>query len=294
MIGSFPLLSMSRNQVPSDHRVWGVLFGLMAWMPIQAAAEVERPLWEVGAGLAALSFPAYRGSDQRHEFAMPVPYFNYNGKFIKADRHGVRGQLFDSEWVDLTLSAAASPPASSKKIIARQGMPDLQATVELGPQVDVMLWHSDNRSRSLKLLLPWRAGFTLEKNTQHTGWVFHPKLNLDIAQLPALPAWNVGLLAGPVFADQRQHHHFYGVASQYATAERPQYTASAGYGGMQYLASLSRRYDKHWVGAFVRFDQLNGARFADSPLVRTKDYWSAGIAVSWIFGASQEKVLVDD
>ncbi|MHB9102535.1 MAG: MipA/OmpV family protein [Sulfuricella sp.] len=33
--------------------------------------------------------------------------------------------------------------------------------------------------------------------------------------------WNLGLAAGPIFADQRYHQHFYGVDPAYATAARP-------------------------------------------------------------------------
>ena len=63
---------------------------------------------------------------------------------------------------------------------------------------------------------------------------------------------------------------------------------------MQYLAALSKRIDRFWVGAFLRYDNLSGARFADSPLVRQKDYWAAGVAVSWIFGESATRVRIDD
>lgn len=254
----------------------------------------DRPLWEVGLGVGAVSFPAYRGSDQSSQYVLPTPYFTYHGKFLKADRHGFRGQLFESERVDLTVSAALSPPAPSRKIRAREGMPDLQANFEVGPQLDLTLWTSRNHERVLKLLLPLRVAHTLERNLQNIGWVFHPKLNLDLRDLPALPGWNVGLQAGPLFGDRRQHQYFYGVDPVHATAERPAYTARAGFAGMQYLAAVSRRYDRYWVGAFLRYDNLRGARFADSPLVRTRHYWAGGVAISWILGQSSTRVVVDD
>lgn len=254
----------------------------------------DRPLWEVGLGVGAVSFPAYRGSDQSSQYVLPTPYFTYHGKFLKADRHGFRGQLFESERVDLTVSAALSPPAPSRKIRAREGMPDLQANFEVGPQLDLTLWTSRNHERVLKLLLPLRVAHTLEHDLQNIGWVFHPKLNLDMRDLPGLPGWNVGLQAGPLFGDRRQHQYFYGVDPVHATAERPAYTARAGFAGMQYLAAVSRRYDRYWVGAFLRYDNLRGARFADSPLVRTRHYWAGGVAVSWILGQSSTRVVVDD
>lgn len=254
----------------------------------------ERPLWEAGIGVGTVSFPAYRGSDQRQTFVLPTPYFVYRGEFLKADREGVRAELFDSDRVDLTVSGALSPPATSEDIRVRAGMPDLRANFELGPQLNVTLWQTENHNRQLKLLLPVRVAYTLERNPQSLGWVVHPKLNLDLADLAALPGWNVGLQAGPLFGDRKQHQYFYGVDAAYATAERPAYTASGGFAGMQYLIGVSKRYPRHWVGAFVRYDSLKGASFVDSPLVRERNYYAAGFAVSWILGESNTRVVVDE
>ena len=269
---------------------------VLAWalaVPTAQASE-DMPLWELGAGAAALSFPAYRGSDQTTHFLMPIPYFTYHGKILKADRHGMRGELFGSDRLDLTVSATLSPPAASEDIVARAGMPDLQATVEIGPQFDVTLWRSENRARFLKLQLPLRAAYALERSPRGIGWVAHPKLNLDITDIPGLDGWNAGLLAGPLFGDTRQHDYYYGIAPQYATAFRPAYAAPSGYAGMQVLATVSKRFRKAWVGAFVRYDNLAGASFEDSPLVRSQDYFAGGVAVSWIFGESSTRVRVDE
>lgn len=260
--------------------------------PLQAAED--KPLWEIGAGVAAFSFPSYRGSDQTNNFLMPVPHFTYHGDFLKADRHGIRGSFFDSERVDLTLSLALSPPANSDDIKARAGMSNLEATFEIGPQMDLTFWRSANRARFVKLLLPLRAAFTVEGSPKDIGWVFHPKLNMDITDLPGLPAWNLGLLAGPLFGDKRQNAYYYSVAPRYAMAGRPAYEASSGYGGMQYLVALSKRFPKFWVGSFVRYDNLSGASFEDSPLVKQKDYVAAGVAITWVLGESATRVRVDD
>ena len=259
-----------------------------------AATGEERPLWEIGVGAAALSFPAYRGSDQTNNFLMPVPHFTYNGDFFKADRQGIRGSLFDSDRVDLTVSLALSPPAPSDDIKVRAGMPDLEATFEIGPQLDLTFWRSENRARFVKLLLPLRAAVTLEGSPQSIGWVFHPKLNMDITDLPGLPGWNLGMLAGPLWGDKRQHAYYYGVAPRHATGWRPAYEADSGYAGMQYLVALSKRFPKYWVGSFVRYDNLSGATFENSPLVRQKDYFAAGIAITWVLGESSTRVQVND
>jgi hypothetical protein len=173
-------------------------------------------------------------------------------------------------------------------------MPDLKATFEIGPQVDVTLWRAENRARFVKLRMPLRAAFTVEGPPQDVGWVFNPNLNLDITDLPGLPGWNLGLVGGPVFGNQRQNAYYYSVAPQYATPVRPAYEAASGYTGSQFLVGVSRRFPKFWVGAFASYDNLNGATIADSPLVLEKNNFAAGLAVSWIFGESSTRVMVND
>ncbi|HJW24239.1 MAG TPA: MipA/OmpV family protein [Rhodocyclaceae bacterium] len=252
------------------------------------------PKWEAGIGVAAFSFPAYRGSDKVHNFALPVPYFTYHGDFLKADRQGIRGSLFDSDRVDFTLSLSASPPTKSDDVAVRSGMPDLKPTAEFGPQVDLTLWRSADRERFLKLRLPARAAFTVEGSPRDVGWVFSPNLNMDIRNPAGLPGWNLGLVVGPIYASKKQHEYFYGVAPRFATAERPAYEARGGYSGSQFLVAVTRRFERTWVGAFLRHDSLHGAVFEDSPLVAKHGFTAAGVSVSWILGASRDRVTLDD
>ncbi len=270
-----------------------LLLTLLSFAAQTPAAE-EKPLWEVGFGVGGVSFPAYRGSDKVHNFLLPTPYFVYRGEFFKSDRHGIRGNLFESDRIELNLSLSASPPTKSDDVEVREGMPDLDSTLEFGPQLDLTLWRSDNQKRNLKLRMPVRAAFTVESSPEQVGWIFSPNLNLDITDLPALPGWNLGFLAGPIYATEDQHDYFYSVAPEYATATRPAYQADGGYSGSQFLMSLSKRFDHTWVGAFVRYDTLKGAEFEDSPLVEKQSFAAAGLAIAWIFGESKERVWVDE
>ena len=97
-----------------------------------------------------------------------------------------------------------------------------------------------------------------------------------------------------MFANKRYHNYFYGVAPQFATPERPAFEASSGYAGMQWIASLSKRFPSYWVGGFVRADTLSGAVFDESPLVKQKNSLSFGIAASWVFSRSSKMVNVDE
>lgn len=275
---------------------------VLAASPGQAGADADagvgvgaagsRPLWELGLGVAALRLPDYRGADQGRNYALPLPYIVYRGTWFKADRDGARAVLLDTPRVKFDLSLAASAPARSDDNDARRGMRDLKALAEIGPNLNLALARSAGSQWKLDLRLPWRAAFTLEKSPRFAGTTFSPHLNLDLARVAG--GWNVGLLTGPVFGDRRHHAYFYGVDPADATASRPAYRARGGYGGWQALASTSRRFGNTWVGAFVRYDRLDGAVFDDSPLMRRKSALSAGIGVSWILATSSERVAGND
>jgi len=254
------------------------------------AAAAELPLWELGAGIGAFALPDYRGSDEGRGYLLPVPYVVYRGKFLKADRHGIRGTLFDSDRLDLNLSVAASLPVDSSRNTARSGMPDLEPSLELGPSLEIALWRAQDRRDVLALRLPLRAAFTLEGSPRAIGWVATPQLNFDLAGRGALSGWNLGMLAGPIYGSKRQHQYFYGVAPQFATASRPAYDAPGGYAGLQFIAAASRRFPRFWLGAFLRADTLRGAAFEASPLVKRDTYVAAGVGFAWVLGASAQRV----
>jgi len=264
-------------------------------LPCAPALAREEPLWEAGLGVAALHFPDYRGSDQSHTYGLPAPYFVYRGEILKADRHGLRGTLFNSDRIDLNLSVGASLPVDSRKNRAREGMPDLRPSIEAGPSLDVTLWRTAERRAKLDLRLPVRAAVTVESDPRFIGGQFFPNLNLDVHDPLGFAGWNLGMLVGPVFTDARYNRYFYSVPTQYATAQRPAYDApGGGFAGTELIVALSKRFPRFWVGGFARFDTLRGAKFEDSPLVTSKRYAAAGIGISWILGESSQRVTVTE
>lgn len=71
-----------------------------------------------------------------------------------------------------------------------------------------------------------------------------------------------------------------------ATAVRPEYNATAGYSGAQVSMSLTTRFPRCWVGGILRYENLSGAVFEDSPLVNRDSALSVGVALSRVFGES--------
>lgn len=264
----------------------------MTLAPLPAAAR-EEPLWEAGMGVAALHFPEYRGSSRSRTYALPSPYFVYRGDIFKADRHGMRGLFFKSDRVDLNMSIGASLPVDSSDNPLREGMPDLKPSFELGPSLEVLMWRSADRRAKVELRFPVRGAITVESDPRFVGTQFFPHANIDVAGPFGQAGWNLGMLAGPVFTDSRYNRHYYGVSREHATPTRREYQPGAGYAGMQFIAALSKRFPRFWVGGFVRYDTLRSAEFAASPLVDSKRYLAGGFGISWIFAESSRLVPVE-
>jgi outer membrane scaffolding protein for murein synthesis (MipA/OmpV family) len=273
-------------------KILNFLAALAAASAACAAGAREEPLWELGLGAAGVHFPDYRGSSHTRNYALPAPYLVYRGEFLKADREGLRARLMRTEDLDLTLSAGASLPVRSEDNPVRSGMPDLKPSLELGTSLNWTLWRTAGSKLKLDARFPVRLAATVESRSRFIGGQFFPHLNLDVREPFGFSGWNLGLVAGPVYTDGRYNRYFYEVAPRYATAARPTYTTGGGYGGMQFLAALSRRFPKFWVGGFARYDTLNNAVFEESPLVTSKRYVAGGIAVAWILGESKERVEV--
>jgi len=252
----------------------------MAWPETRA----DQPLWEAGLGVGVLKLPHYRGSDQSRTWVLPVPYVAYRGDILKADREGARAILFDTERVDFDLSIAATAPTRSDDNDARQGMPDLAATFEIGPNLNTTL--ARGSWWKLQLRAPVRAALTIESHPKMIGWLASPNLNLDTK----INGWNASLLGGPLFGSRGFNGYYFDVAPQFATATRPEYRAPGGFGGWRLIASTSRRIGSIWMGGFVTADTVKGAVYDGSPLVRQHGTLAFGFAVSWVFAQSTERV----
>ena len=268
----------------------GVLLSCCCLATAQAQTEI-RPLWEIGAGFAAIDFPVYRGSDERKFYLLPVPYIAYNGEVLQVNRERVRGLIFKRDAAEMDISVNGSVPADGAR--ARQGMPDLDPTLELGPSLNFHLWYTEDKHNTFDIRMPLRAVISSDfKHFRHSGWLFQPQLNLDFYDIDR-SGWNIGLVGGVIYSDKHYHGYFYNVEPQYATAERPAYSAPGGYSGTQFIFAFNKRHEGYWTGGFMKWDSLKGAVFADSPLVKSKEYFTVGFAITWILDKSDKLVEVE-
>lgn len=249
------------------------------------AGAASKPLYELGAGGYLISLPAYRGAVEYKTYLLPFPWIVYRGRFLRSSREGLRGVFFQSTRAELSLSAHISPPVNSRDVPVRAGMPNLQPTFEVGPMLKVHLYRSPGMLLDLRLpvreVQTWRL--------KPIGWVAYPHFNLDLPDWRG-GGWNLGLSLGPRFGDRGYHAYFYDVAPRYAAPGRPAYRAPAGYGGETFYFSAGRAIGRLRFSAYLRYDSLAGAVFANSPLVRSRQYVEVGMGLAWVFAESSRRV----
>jgi outer membrane protein len=265
---------------------------LLAITSTHTSRAEELPLWEAGLGVAGLSLPDYRGSDQYRFYVLPLPYLIYRGDFLRLDNNGLSGLLFHSDRVQLNISADAAVPVKSANDTARVGMPNLDPTFQIGPSLEISLFKDTNSERVVQFCLPARAVIATDlSRVNGEGFVVNPQLTFDWKNTGPGKGWNFGLAVGPLFATEKYHDYYYEVAPRFAIPGfRPAYDARGGYSGSLLILTVTKRFGHIWFGAFARYDELSGAVFANSPLMRTDRSVMAGFGLAWVFAES--KMLV--
>jgi outer membrane scaffolding protein for murein synthesis (MipA/OmpV family) len=247
----------------------------------------EVPFWEFGVGLGAFSFPDYLGSDKRRNWLLPLPYVTYRSERINVDREGASGRLFKADRVRLEVSLSGSVPVDSDDNAQRENMPNLDPVVEFGPALQFDLYRTPAERDRLFLELPLRGAFSVAFDEfRHIGWVSNPNIRYERKPRTDRGRWTMTASFGPLFGDRRYHRYVYAVEPRFATPDRPEFSTSGGFGGWRFSAGFSRRSGDFWYGAFIRYYNLTGAKFSDSPLVETDHSLVAGFGVAWVFARS--------
>ena len=253
----------------------------------------QLPLWEFGMTAVAARLPHYIGSDEYKNYLYPLPYVIYRGKILRADREGVRGIFYKGEKFETSLSLWGNPPVSDENE-ARLGMPELDAIGEIGPALRYYFYRHGWQDH-LYLQAAWRTAFSfgfnggLDIDMDYQGWhssvdlCYHNKTLIDGRKL------SIFLKGGFRFTDSGYNDYFYGVPSQYATSRREPYEADGGYAGFSLSGSLFKEMTSRVsIGCYVRWNNLDGATFEDSALVREKNNYAIGALVVWKLAESSK------
>lgn len=258
-----------------------------------AALGQTEPKWELGVGIGSQTLADYRGSKHYEANFLPIPFIVYNGDFLKADDDGIRGLFHKTDRFELNISIAGSLNGNGEDSPLREGMPELHPAAEIGPSANFNLTGQDfNKGWSLRI--PVRGVFTFdvsELDVDHIGYLANPQFTYEGLDWKG---WDGSLDLGILYGSKEYHEYYYSVTPQFAIAERPAYEADSGYSGSYFNFSMVRREGRLWYGGYLRYDNLNGTAFADSPLVETDHYFTLGLGVSWVLRQSKTMVPVED
>ncbi len=250
------------------------------------------PKWEIGVFGLGSRIPYYRGSDEYKWYVFPVPSFIYRGDFLQADRDGLRGLFYKGTWIETELSLSGNPPVGDGAS-ARQGMPELDPLIEVGPAFRLFLYRGKKLS-ALYLEAAARAAISIDMDDLSPGYEGERgALSIVLARFTprAGSPWNLGLKGSLEFADQKYHSYFYDVDPLYARPDRPAYESEGGYSGCSVSGWVSRKlFDGVSFSLFTRLDNCEGAVYEDSPLVKSKYNYTFGAALSWKLLESKERV----
>ncbi|MGH8758664.1 MAG: MipA/OmpV family protein [Burkholderiales bacterium] len=259
-----------------------------------AAAELW-PKLETGVGAAAAALPTYRGSSNYGVVALPFPYIIYRGENLRLNRRGARVQALTWDSFSLGFSGAITLPGHGGEDPARDGMPALDPTLEVGPSLD---WSFHSADTAWCLCVPIRFGTATDAvHWRSVGWLAHPQLRVQRLIRDGDSARIASMSFGPKFADRRYHAYFYEVQPQFATATRPAFDAVGGYSGLGASMSFGVRRDRWGAGVTLSGDWLEGAAFEDSPLVKSHTSVTAGVWLTyrlWSVGSADDAGEVRD
>ncbi|HEV7265589.1 MAG TPA: MipA/OmpV family protein [Falsiroseomonas sp.] len=251
------------------------IFCVAALMALTAGApalghEARQPLLEAGIFLGAGLLPDYPAAEDAEARALALPWVVYRGQIVQSDERGVRGRLYRSTDLELTLNLNGALASNSSDGV-REGMPDLEYLGEIGPSLRWTAWRDEARRTRLSLELPLRAAFSTDlSRIRHRGFVFAPEIALErLGVLTSEGRARIGI--GPVFASGGLMDYWYRVKPNEARPDRPAFNADGGYLGIRmqfsYRTPLTERV---WLTAGGRLENFAGATNGGSPLFRSE------------------------
>lgn len=259
-------------------RFWVGLLTLCCAINASALFDGEM---ELGVGLGGQYIHDYRGSKETQIQFLPFPFVRYHGDFLKIDRKGVKGEIYASNRFEFNLSADLALNGDSDDNTLRTGMPELASAAQIGPSFNINIsgksFHEGWAAR-----LPLRGVVAVDTSKiEYIGYNFAPKLTYQWPKIYG--EWDAKADVGVIYASEKYHHYYYSVESVFATIDRPAYEAKAGYSGAFFKVGAKARYGDFIYGSSIRYDNLDGVVFEDSPLMETSHHWVVSAGVAWVF-----------
>ena len=247
--------------------------------------SVEAAELELGIGGFATSLPKYIGSNERNNYALPFPYIYYKSDRLELDRNAFTGFIWRKNNWYLDVSASGSIPVKSNNTKVREAMPDINFVGEIGPVLKYYFIGDINSAEQLLVGFHTRKAFSIDLSSIKTvGWSYGPSIQYS-QNIAPFSNGNLSLDASLNidFSDDNYLNFYYGVSEQYAKLERETFEMESGYKGSSLSLGFTWDNDKIWLGSFIKYNTLGGAKQQDSPLVKKDNNWSIGLGLVWIF-----------
>lgn len=254
-----------------------------AWAEGAQGAGATPVTWELGIGVGALHFPDYPGAERSRTLVLPFPYVVYRSPHLDVTNRRVRGIVLAGSRFSLDVDVSGAVAVDSSRDPERRGMPDLDWIGEAGPALRYNAWSSAHGAATLDLVLPVRAAASAHGLAlHHRGWVWGPRLEFKRRTGGIARSVELDANLGARWASAPLNDYVYGVAPEYATAQRPAFEPGAGYAGYTASLGMSLRRDSVVYGWLLRYTGLSGSVVAASPLVSRTHAVTLGVDIAWI------------
>jgi hypothetical protein len=214
----------------------------------------------------------YPGSESGRMRYLAIP--TYKSKSLSIDQQdNVKGDLLERDRFQLSMSFIFLFPTDSGNIAIRAGMPDLDWTLQLGPELRIELFHYDYHTMYLRLPVRFVHTTDFSHRFEYLEWNFAPGFRnvFDFGDKYGEFITRLEL----DYASEKYNEMFFEVAPEFATTSRPAYNATEGL--VQYIVGVNYSYYDFFpwtifAGANAYF--LNDSENRLSPLVRKKANYS--------------------
>ncbi|MGF1527205.1 MAG: MipA/OmpV family protein [Candidatus Competibacterales bacterium] len=258
----------------------------------QGNPAVGLPLWELGIGAGFSYGPDYPAAAQNSLNGLPFPVIIYRGDIFRTgDGELIRGQFIDTRRLEFSIGADGAFPADSDENDARDGMPDLDYLVELGPRANFYLLPRQ-RGHELSVDVQVRGVFSTDfTSVGYEGIVVNPGLLYRNRRLLGSTKVDFSASLGALWGYDGLNDYFYQVRPRFARDDRPAFDADNGYIGSELDFRLRYRLTSSLrllVG--LRLGYFDGSANQDSPLHRENFNVAAGMGLTWSIRQSEEQV----
>lgn len=259
------------------------------------AARESLPQFEFGVAAAALQVPAYPASAVKNERQFILPWFVYRSDSVQVKDGGVELVAYESDRLKVDMGIGGSLNADTSETPLREGMPDLDFLLELGPRFDVPL--SNVTRNGIRARLNWVTSLRLAVSTDFRRLDYRgPVLNTELSyRMAGFNNDKVSLSASvsSTWLGNELMDYFYSVGDEFVTASRRGFNASGGF--LNFGASLGISFEPTpdidtYIGIGRRF--FNGSENEDSPLFEKDSNTNIVVAASWRLYKSKKLVSV--